>query len=159
MLKEFKEFAMRGNVVDLAIGVIIGAAFGKIVDSLVNDIIMPPIGLVLGNVNFADLFVSLKGQAFPSLAAAKEAGAPVIAYGNFINTIINFLIVAFVIFLLVRAINRMQREPKAATKEPTTKECPYCKTSIPLHATRCPNCTSVLDGSSPQLKPAATSAR
>lgn len=144
MWKEFKEFAMRGNVIDLAIGVIIGAAFGKIVDSLVNDIIMPPIGMSLGRVDFADLFFSLDGRSYPSLEQAKAAGAPVIAYGAFINTLISFLIVAFVVFLLVRWINRLQREPKP--KEPTTKDCPFCHKTIPIQASRCPECTSFLDG-------------
>jgi large conductance mechanosensitive channel len=142
MLKEFREFIARGNVVDLAVGVIIGAAFGAVVTSLVNDIIMPPIGLLLKGVNFKDLFVSLTGAAYPSLAAAQTAGAPTLNYGNFINTIINFLIVAFVIFLLVKGINQMKRPAPAAA--PTTKECQYCHTTIPLKATRCPNCTSQL---------------
>ena len=142
MLKEFREFIARGNVVDLAVGVIIGAAFGKIVASLVNDLIMPPFGLLLGGVNFKDLFISLNGQAYKSLADAQAAGAPTINYGNFINTLIEFIIIAFVIFLLVKGINRLKRPAAAAA--PTTKECPYCKTSIPLQATRCPNCTSEL---------------
>ncbi len=146
MLKEFKEFAMRGNVIDLAVGIIIGAAFGAIVNALVNDIIMPPIGMALGNINFADLYYPLNGQTYPSLAAARQAGAPVIAYGDFINTIINFIIIAFVIFLLVKSINRLQRDPKKDSNSPTTKDCPYCKLSIPIQATRCPNCTSILDG-------------
>jgi large conductance mechanosensitive channel len=145
MLKEFKEFAMRGNVIDLAIGVIIGAAFGKIITSLVNDILMPPIGLVMGGIDFSNLFVSLNGQAYPSLAAAQEAGAPTINYGLFINNIIDFLIVAFVIFLVVRWINRMSK-PKAAPEAPSTKQCPYCFSGIPIQATRCPNCTSELKG-------------
>jgi len=142
-LKEFKEFALRGSVVDLAIGVILGAAFGKIVTSLTNDIIMPPIGLLLGGVNFTDLFITLDGNQYISLAAAQAAGAPTINYGVFINTIIDFIIVAFVIFLIVRQMNRMKRvsEPAAAT----TKECPYCYTQIPIPATRCPNCTSTLE--------------
>ena len=142
MLKEFREFVTRGNVVDLAVGVIIGAAFGKIVTSLVNDIIMPPVGLVLNGVDFKDLFISLNGQAFPSLAAAQAAGAPTLNYGNFINNVIDFLIVALVIFLLIRMINRLKRP--APAPEATTKECPYCHTTIPLKATRCPNCTSEL---------------
>ena len=125
MLKEFREFALRGNVIDLAIGIIIGAAFTGVVNSLVNDIIMPPIGLLLGGVNFADLFISLNGQSYPSLEAAQVAGAPVIAYGQFINTIINFLIVAFVVFLIVREINRMRKRGETPA-ELTTKECMYC---------------------------------
>src|SRR3954465_13761469 len=141
MLSEFKEFAMRGSVLDLAIGVIIGAAFGAIVTSAVNDIIMPPIGMATGRVDFKDLFVVLNGQAYPSLAAAKTAGAPVIAYGQFLNNVINFLIVAFVIFLIVRAATRLHR-PAAA--EVTTKECPYCAMTIPLKARRCPQCTTEL---------------
>jgi large conductance mechanosensitive channel len=142
MLKEFKEFVMRGNVVDLAIAVIIGGAFGKIITSLVNDIIMPPLGLLLGKVNFTDLFVSLTGQKFDSLATAQAAGAPTINYGLFINTIIDFVIVAFIIFLIVRQLNRFKRAP--APVEPTTKDCPFCFTAIPIKATRCPNCTSEL---------------
>jgi large conductance mechanosensitive channel len=142
MIKEFKEFIMRGNVVDLAVGVIIGSAFGKIVTSFVADIIMPPIGLLLHGVNFVDLFWSLNGQAYASLADAQKAGAPVIAYGSFINNIIDFLIVALVIFLLIKAINRMQRKPAPA--DPTTKDCPHCFTAIPIKATRCPHCTSNL---------------
>jgi large conductance mechanosensitive channel len=142
MLKEFREFVARGNVVDLAVGVVIGAAFGKIVTSLVNDIVMPPIGLLLNGVNFTDLFFPLNGQSYPSLQAAQAAGAPTINYGNFINIVIEFLIVALVIFLLVKGINRLKRPAPAAA--PSTKECPYCYTTIPLQATRCPNCTSEL---------------
>jgi large conductance mechanosensitive channel len=142
MLKEFKEFAMRGNVLDLAIGVIIGAAFGKLITSLVSDIIMPPIGLALGGIDFSNLFINLSGTPYASLAEAQAAGAATINYGLFINNIVDFLIVAFVIFLLVRAINRMSK-PKAAPDEvPSTKECPYCYSGIPIKATRCPNCTS-----------------
>jgi large conductance mechanosensitive channel len=141
MLSEFKAFLKRGNVVDLAVAVVIGAAFGAIVTSLVNDILMPPIGLALGRVNFADMFASLSGQSYPSLAAAKAAGAATINYGVFINTIINFVIIAFVVFLLVRQINRFSATPPAA---PTTKECAYCASTIPLKATRCPQCTSEL---------------
>lgn len=143
MLKEFKEFAMRGNVIDLAIAVILGAAFGPIVTSLVSDIVMPPIGLVLSRVDFKDLFFSLNRQFYPNLAAAKAAGAPVIAYGNFLNTVINFLIVAFAVFLLVRQINRFQKPAAAA---PATKECPFCYSNVALKATRCPQCTSQLQG-------------
>jgi large conductance mechanosensitive channel len=144
MLKEFKEFAMRGSVLDLAIGVILGAAFGGIVTSFVNDVLMPPIGLLLGNVDFSNLFITLKGPATTSLAEAQNAGAVTINYGVFINTVINFLIVAFVIFLLVKQINRLQREEEAPPAEPTTKECSFCFTEIPIQARRCPNCTSEL---------------
>jgi len=144
MLKEFKAFIMRGNAVDLAVGVIIGAAFGKIVSSLVNDIIMPPIGLLLHGVNFSNLFVSLNGQSFASLADAQAAGAPTINYGLFVNNVIDFLIVAFVIFLFIRGINRLHKQPALAPAEPTTKECPHCFTAIPIKATRCPHCTSEL---------------
>ncbi|MGP8245653.1 MAG: large conductance mechanosensitive channel protein MscL [Bryobacteraceae bacterium] len=142
MLKDFKEFVMRGNVLDLAVAVIIGAAFGAIVNSIVNDIVMPPIGLLLGHVDFKDLFISLNGQSYPTLAAAKTAAAPVIAYGQFLNTVINFLIVAFVIFMVVRQAKKLQRKPTPAPVAPTTKDCQFCCTSIPLAATRCPNCTS-----------------
>jgi large conductance mechanosensitive channel len=143
MWKEFKEFAMRGNVIDLAIGVIIGGAFGKIVSSFVADVIMPLIGLLLGKVSFENLFVSLSGEEYASLAAAQEAGAPTLNYGIFIQAIIDFLIVAFVIFLVVKGINKLQKPaPEAA---PTTKKCPYCFSDIPIEATRCPNCTSQLD--------------
>jgi large conductance mechanosensitive channel len=142
MLKEFKEFAMKGNVVDLAIAVIMGAAFGAIISSLVNDIIMPVVGYALGGVNFNDLFISLNGTAYPSLAAAKAAGAATINYGVFINAIIDFIIVALVLFLLVRAINNLKKAPAPAAV--TTKDCPYCFTAIPIPATRCPNCTSEL---------------
>ncbi len=144
MFKEFKEFAIRGNVVDLAIGLIIGAAFGKIVTSFVTDILMPPIGLLLVSVDFANLFWTLSGPAAKTLEEAKTAGAVTINYGLFINTIIDFIIVAFAIFLLVRQINRMKREPAAAPAAPNTKDCPHCFTSIPIKATRCPNCTSEL---------------
>ncbi len=140
MLKEFREFAMRGNVVDLAIGVIIGAAFGKIVSSLVNDIIMPPLGLILGRVDFSNLFVSLSGKSYASLAEAKAAGAPTLNYGLFINNVLDFLIVAFAVFLLVRGINKLHHAPAPAS--PATRPCPYCLTAVPLAATRCPACTS-----------------
>lgn len=145
LAKEFREFAVKGNVVDLAVGIIIGAAFTTIVTSLVNDIIMPPIGYALGDVDFSDLFIVLGGGDFDSLAAAKEAGAATINYGVFINAVINFLIVAFAVFMLVRAINRMKREEKVAPADPTEKNCPFCTTSIPIKATRCPNCTSELE--------------
>lgn len=140
MLKDFKDFVIRGNVLDLAVAVIIGVAFGAIVTSMVNDIVMPPIGLLLGKVDFKDLFVSLNGQAYPTLAAAKAAAAPVIAYGQFLNTVINFVIVAFVIFLAVRQAKKMQKPLPAAAV--TTKDCPFCCTAIPIPAKRCPNCTS-----------------
>ena len=140
MWKEFKQFIARGNVVDLAVGVIIGAAFGKIVTSFVNDILMPPIGLLLGNVDFANLFIILSGGAYATLEEAQAAGAATINYGVFINTIIDFLIVAFVIFLLIKQVNRLKKPEPAA--EPTTKECPYCLSEIPIKATRCPHCTS-----------------
>lgn len=142
MLKEFKEFAIRGNVFDMAIGIVIGAAFGAIVASFVDDILMPPIGMLLGGVDFTNLFISLDGQNYASLAAAQAAGAATINYGLFISTVIDFLIVAFVIFLLVRQINRMRAEPEEVPAEPTTKDCPYCATEIPIQATRCPHCTS-----------------
>jgi large conductance mechanosensitive channel len=141
MLKEFKEFIMKGNVLDLAIAVIIGAAFGAIVTSMVNDVIMPPIGLVLGHVDFKDLFVALNGQTYASLAAAKAAGAPVLAYGQFINTVINFLVIAFVVFMVVKQANRFKK-PAPAPPAPATKECPYCMSMIPIRAVRCANCTS-----------------
>ncbi|HEX4823006.1 MAG TPA: large conductance mechanosensitive channel protein MscL [Candidatus Polarisedimenticolaceae bacterium] len=140
MLKEFKEFALKGNVVDMAVGIIIGAAFGRIVSSLVNDVLMPPIGKLMGGMDFSSLFLALDGKTYASLAAAKAAGAPTVNYGLFINAVIDFLIVAFVIFLLVKQMNRLKKEAPAAA--PTTRECPYCKTQIPLGATRCPNCTS-----------------
>ena len=139
MLREFKEFIARGNVIDLAVAVIIGAAFGKIVTSLVDGVIMPPIGLLLGNVDFANLFIDLSGRAPASLAQAKEAGVPVIAYGQFLNDIVSFLIIAFVVFLLVKAINRLRAEPPPP---PNTKDCPFCLTAIPLGATRCAACCS-----------------
>lgn len=144
MLKEFKEFAMRGNVMDMAVGIIIGAAFGKIVTSFVNDIIMPPIGLALGKVDFARLYLNLSGQSFPSLAAAREAGAPTINYGVFLNSVIDFVIVAFVLFLVIRQMNRLRAPAPAAA--PTTKDCPHCLSSVPLKATRCMHCTSELRG-------------
>lgn len=142
MFTEFREFVMRGNVLDLAIGVIIGVAFGRIVASLVEDILMPPIGLALGNVDFSNLFVSLSGADYPSLAAAKAAGAATLNYGLFFNHLINFLIVAFAIFILVRQVNRFRKPAPAAPA--ATKECPYCLSSIPSGATRCPQCTSEL---------------
>jgi large conductance mechanosensitive channel len=148
MLKEFKEFAMRGNVVDMAVGIIIGAAFGTIVKSLVSDVIMPPIGLLLGNVDFENLFAVLKQGAtmgpYASLADAKAAGAVSMNYGVFINTIISFIIVAFCVFLLIRSINKLKRKEEAPPPEPTTKECPFCFSTIPVKATRCAHCTSEL---------------
>ena len=143
MWKEFKEFAMRGNVIDLAVGVVIGGAFGKIVSSFVADVIMPLIGLLLGKISFENLFVSLSGEEYASLAAAQEAGAATLNYGLFISAIVDFLIVAFVIFLVIKGINKLQKPAPAAA--PTTKKCPYCFTEIALEATRCPNCTSQLD--------------
>ena len=137
MFEEFKKFAMRGNVIDLAVGVVIGAAFGKIVDSLVKDVIMPPIGLLLGKVDFSNLYVDLSGKGYASLDAAKAAGAPTLAYGVFINTVIEFLIVALAIFLLVKGVNRLRK-----AEAPTTKDCPKCLSKIPVAATKCAFCTS-----------------
>lgn len=149
MLQEFKEFAVKGNVLDLAIAVIMGGAFGSIVNSVVNDIIMPPIGLLLGGVDFSSLFIQLKTGdpvgPYLTLADAQAAGAVTLNYGQFLSTIITFLIVAFVIFLLVKSMNAMKKEEEAAPAEPTTKECPHCCTEIPIKATRCPHCTSQLD--------------
>lgn len=154
LINEFKKFAMRGNVIDMAVGIIIGAAFGKIVDSLVKDIIMPPIGLLLGKVDFANLYLVLKDGAVPSpyasLAAAQNAGAVTLNIGLFVNAVISFLIVAFAVFILIKAINELQakidnKEAAEKAKEPTTKECPYCCSIIPLKAIRCPDCTSELD--------------
>lgn len=147
MFKEFKEFAMRGNVLDLAVGIIIGGAFGTIVKSLVDDVLMPPIGLALGNVDFADLFLLLKdgpkaAPPYATLAEAQAAGAVTVNYGLFVNAVIAFLIVAFAVFLVIRAANRLR--PVGAPAEPTTKDCPFCKMSIPVGATRCPQCTSEL---------------
>jgi large conductance mechanosensitive channel len=143
MLREFKAFIARGNVMDLAIAVVIGAAFGRVVSSLVGDVIMPPIGLMLAGIDFTNLFVPLRGGSYPSLAAAKAAGAPTINYGIFINTVIDFVLVAFVMFLIVRTVNRLREAPEPT---PTTKPCPYCYSVIPLKATRCPQCTSDLAG-------------
>jgi large conductance mechanosensitive channel len=144
MLKEFREFIARGSVVDLAIGVIIGAAFGKIVTSLVEDIVMPPIGLLLGRVDFSSLYINLSGQSYPSVAAAKAGGAPTINYGLFINTIIQFLIIAFVLFLIIKQVNRLKRKEEPESATPTTRDCPYCLEPIPLKAIRCAHCTSDL---------------
>jgi large conductance mechanosensitive channel len=144
MLKEFKEFAMRGNVVDMAVGIVMGAAFGAIVTSLVNDVLMPPIGLLLGKVDFSNLFITLSGQHFDSVAHAKAAGAATLNYGMFMNTVINFLIISFAIFLLVRQVNRLRPKPGPAPAGPALKECNFCFSSIPQQATRCPHCTSEL---------------
>ena len=143
MIKEFKEFIMRGNVLDMAVGIIIGAAFGKIVSSFVNDILMPPLGLLMGKINFADLFINLSGKAYPTVAAAKAAGAPTINYGLFINSIIDFLIVAFAIYLMIMQVNRLKKKPEEAP--PATRECPFCISAIPVKAVRCPHCTSNLE--------------
>jgi large conductance mechanosensitive channel len=142
MWKDLKAFILRGNVLDLAIGIIIGAAFGKIVTSLVNDVIMPPIGLLLGRLDFSSLYINLSGQPYASLAAAKAAGAPVIAFGVFVNAVIDFLIVAIVIFFVVRGANRLMAKPKQTPEAPTTRECPYCLSTIAIKASRCPHCTS-----------------
>lgn len=142
MLKEFREFAMRGNVVDMAVGIIIGAAFGKIVSSLVKDVIMPPIGKLMGNVDFSDLFINLSTGDYATLKAAQDAGAATINYGVFINTVLDFVIVAFAIFMLIRAMNKLKREEEPAPEAPTTKECPECLSTIPLAAKRCAHCTS-----------------
>ena len=139
MIKEFKEFAMRGNVLDMAVGIIIGAAFGQIVTSFVQDILMPPIGRLLGHVDFSNLFVSLSGAHYDTLAAAKAAGAATVNYGLFLNTVINFLIVAFAVFLLVRQVNRLRAKPA-----PTIRDCPYCLSAVPMNATKCAHCTSEL---------------
>jgi len=148
MLKEFKEFAMKGNVIDMAVGIIIGAAFGTIVNSLVQDVIMPPIGLLLGNVDFTNIFAVLKegkvAGPYASIAAAKAAGAVTINFGVFVNTIISFILIAFAVFLLVRTINRMRRQEDSPPAAPPTKDCIYCFSKVPIQATRCPNCTSEL---------------
>lgn len=146
MFKEFKEFAMKGNVVDMAVGIIIGGAFGTIIKSLVDDVIMPPIGLLMGNVDFSNLFITLQegtmAGPYATVAAAKEAGAVTMNYGIFSNSVISFLIVAFAVFMLIRSINKLKREEEAPPAEPTTKECTYCLSKIAIKATRCPNCTS-----------------
>jgi large conductance mechanosensitive channel len=139
MFKEFKEFAVKGNVIDMAVGIIIGAAFGKIVNSLVNDVLMPPIGLLLGKVDFSNLFVNLSGKSYETLSSAKAAGAATLNYGIFVNTVIDFIILALAIFLMVRQVNRLKRQA-----EPSTRACPYCLSKIPIKATRCPHCTSEL---------------
>ncbi len=143
ILDEFKQFVMRGNVIDMAVGVIIGAAFGKIVTSLVNDVLMPPIGLLLGKVDFSNLYLNMSDKVFVSLAEAQKAGAPTLNYGMFLNNVINFLIVAFVIFILIKQINRLQKPATPGTPAaPTTKECPFCCSTVAIKAVRCPNCTS-----------------
>ena len=147
MFKEFKEFAIRGNVLDLAIGVVIGAAFGKIVTSLVDDVIMPPVGLLLGHVDFSNQFINLSGKHFDTVAQAKAAGAPTLNYGLFLNNVLSFLIVAFAVFLVVRAVNWIRRGEEKPAAAPVVKECPYCLSSVPIKATRCPQCTSELKAS------------
>ena len=142
MFKEFKEFAMRGNVLDMAVGIIIGGAFGKIITSFVGDILMPPVGMLIGKVDLSNMFLNLGNGTFAKLADAKAAGVPTINYGLFLNTLIDFVIVAFAIFLLIRQVNRLKREPAPAPAAPTTKDCPHCCTAIALKATRCPACTS-----------------
>ncbi len=144
MLKEFKEFAVKGNVMDMAVGIIIGAAFGKIIASLVADVIMPPIGLLLGHVDFSSLFINLSGQSYASLSAAQAVGAPTINYGIFLNAVINFLIVSFAVFLVVHQFSRLKKKPAAAPAEATAKDCPYCLSVIPIKATRCAHCTAEL---------------
>ena len=146
MWKDLKAFILRGNVLDLAVGIIIGAAFGKIVTSLVSDVIMPPIGLLLGKVDFSSLYINLSGQQYESLAAAKAAGAATINYGAFINMVLDFLIVAAVVFFLVRGVSRLMPKPQEAPPAPSTKDCPFCLSAVPLKATRCPHCTSQLAG-------------
>jgi large conductance mechanosensitive channel len=142
--KDFQKFVVRGNVVDLAVGFIMGAAFSKLVSSLVNDIIMPPVGLLIGRVDFGSLFINLSSEDYASLAEAQAAGAATINYGVFLNTVIEFVIVAFALFLLIKQVNRLQRQPQEAQTVPASKDCPYCHTEIPMAATRCPNCTSQL---------------
>ncbi len=153
LLNEFQTFIARGNVIDLAVGIIIGSAFSTIVQSLVNDIIMPPIGLILNDVNFNDLFITLSGGDYDSLQAAKDAGAATLNYGLFITNVINFLIIAFVVFLLVKQVNTLKSrfENQETTSDPTTKKCPYCLSEIAIKATRCPNCTSHLDEEKSQV--------
>jgi len=146
MIKEFREFAIKGNILDMALGIIIGTAFGKIVTSLVNDIIMPPIGYYLGGADFTDLFINLSGQTYGSLEEAQTAGAPTINYGVFINAVLAFFIVTLAIFFVIRAFNRFRRKKEEPPKEPTTKKCPVCTMDIPIGAKRCPECTSQLEG-------------
>ena len=142
LAEDFKKFAMRVNVMDMAVGVIIGGAFGKIVTSVVNDIVMPPVGMLMGNVDFSNLFISLNGKEYATLEAAKKAGAPVLAYGSFMNTVIDFLILAFIIFMMIRQINKLTPAP---APKPEPRLCPYCKSEIADDATRCPHCTSHLE--------------
>ena len=144
MWKEFKDFAVKGDVLDLAVAVILGAAFGKVVSSFVSDVLMPPLGMALGNVNFGDLFLDLSGKGFATLEEAKKAGAPTLNYGLFLQSIIDFLLVAFPVFLLIRSVTRLKKKDEPAPAAPNTKECPYCISTIPVKATRCPNCTSEL---------------
>jgi large conductance mechanosensitive channel len=143
MLKEFKEFAMRGNVMDMAVGIIIGAAFGKIVASFVNDVLMPPLGLLLGSTDFTNKFFTLKGETFATLDAAKAAGSVTLNYGTFITTVIDFVIIAFAIFIMVKQVNRLKKQPEAPPP-PNTRDCPFCLSAIPIKATRCGHCTSEL---------------
>lgn len=145
MFKEFKEFAMKGSLVDMAVGFIIGGAFGKVVTSLVNDILMPPLGLLLGKVDFSTLFIDLSGAGHPTLAAAKEAGAATLNYGAFVNTVVDFLLVALILFFVIRQMNRL-RKPAPVPAAPATRDCPYCLSAVPLKAVRCPHCTSDLKG-------------
>ncbi|MDF2670816.1 MAG: mechanosensitive ion channel protein MscL [Paenibacillus sp.] len=145
MLKEFKEFAMKGNMVDLAIGVIIGGAFGKVVSSIVSDLVMPLLGLLLGKVNFANLFISLNGKSYKTLELAKADNAPTLTYGLFLNTLLDFLIIAFVIFIVVKQLNRLRRKKEEPVVKPSTKTCPECISDIPIAATRCKFCTCVVD--------------
>lgn len=151
LLKEFKEFALKGNVIDLAVGVVIGAAFGKIVSSLVNDLITPTIGLLLGKVDFSNLFIALGDGTFNTIKEAKDAGVATINYGLFLNSVIDFLIIAFAIFIFIKQLNRFKKKQEEAKPPVTTKECPFCITEISLQATRCPNCTSVLDAKEKEL--------
>jgi large conductance mechanosensitive channel len=144
MLKDFKAFVLRGNVLDMAVGIIIGAAFGKIVSSLVSDVLMPPVGLIVGKVNFSHLFLNLSDTAYPTLETAKAAGAPTLNYGMFINSVVDFLIVAAVIFFLVKQFARLQKQEGGPPPAPTNKTCPYCISAVPIKATRCPQCTSEL---------------
>lgn len=146
MLQEFKQFAMRGNVIDMAVGVIIGAAFGKIVTSFTSDVLMPPIGLLLGKVDFSNLFINLSGTSYPTLAEAKKAGAPTLNVGLFLNTILDFVIIAFVLFLMIRQLNRFLAPAPPPPGEPTQKDCPYCLSQVPIKATKCAHCTSQLGG-------------
>jgi large conductance mechanosensitive channel len=153
MLKEFRDFIMRGNVLDLAVAVIIGGAFGKITSSLVTDILMPPFGLILGRVDFTNLYINLSGTSYASLADAQKAGAPTVNYGLFINNIIDFLIIAAAVFLIIKLANRLQRVVPVQKPAPTTKDCPYCLSKIPLKATRCPQCTSKLEIKKTKTRP------